>query len=67
MYDVMLLSEVQSRNPSAFNNQKPVWVEIAKILQNGDLKMKVTGRSCRDRVMHLLKAHRKNEHQSSTS
>lgn len=65
MYDVMLLSEVQSKNPYAFNKQKPVWIEIATVLSNGALKMQVTDRSCRERVMDLLKTHRQNESHSS--
>lgn len=60
-YDLSLLSEVNSRNPFAFNNQKPVWCDVAKALQEGDLTMKVTDRSCRERVAELLKNHRKNE------
>lgn len=43
----MLLMEVQSKNPFAFKNQKPVWNEIAKTLQNSTLQMKVTNQSCK--------------------
>lgn len=67
MYDIELLLEVQSKNPFAFHNQKPVWNDIAKTLQVGDLKMKVTERSCRDRIVELLKMHRQNERQSDIS
>lgn len=64
-YDMSLLYETESRNPFAFNNQKPKWVEIAKVLQDGPLKMKVTDRSCRERVTELLKVHRKEENDRS--
>lgn len=60
-YDISLLSEVESRNPYAFQNQKPVWVEVAEVLQEGPLKMKVSDRSCRERVSELLKTHRKDD------
>lgn len=60
-YDLQLLHEVNSKNPFAFNNQKPVWMDVAKSLQEGHLKMKVTDRSCRERVTELLKKHRKDE------
>lgn len=60
-YDLFLLSEVNSRNPFAFNNQKPVWIDVAEALQKCELKMKVTDRSCRERVAELLKNFRKNE------
>lgn len=60
-YDLILLGEVESKNPYAFNKQKGVWFEIANVLQNCALKMKVTDRSCRERVTELLKSHRKSE------
>lgn len=60
-YDLFLLGEVNSRNPFAFNNQKPVWIDVAEVLQKCELKMKVTDRSCRERVAELLKNFRKNE------
>lgn len=66
-YDIELLLEVQSKNPFAFRNQKQVWIEIAERLKNGEMKMKVTERSCRDRVTELLKTHRRNERQSDSS
>lgn len=66
-YDFLLLSEVQSRNPFVFKNPKPVWDEIAKTLQENSLKMKVTFRSCRDRVNELLKMHRRNERRSNAA
>lgn len=64
-FDIMLLGEVQTQNPFAFKIQKPVWVDIAKVLQEGPLKMQVTDRSCRDRVIDLLKTHRKEENESA--
>lgn len=60
-YDFYLLLETEAKNPFSFKNQKPVWEEISKILKESDLKMKVTDRSCRDRVNDLLKKHRKEE------
>ncbi len=61
-YDVSFLSEVETRNPYAFRNQKVVWEEVAKKLQGGSLNMKkVTFRSCRDRVTDLLKTRRQKE------
>lgn len=66
-YDIMLLSEVQSRNPYAFKNSKSVWEEIASELQKGSLQMKVTFRSCRERVSELLKVHRLNERRSNAA
>lgn len=57
----MLLEEVQTKNPFAFKNQKSVWADIAKVLAEGPLKMKVTDRSCRERVTELLKIHRRDE------
>lgn len=60
-YDLSLLAEVNSRNPFAFNNQKPYWTDVASALQCGDLKMRVTERSCRERVAELLKNFRKDE------
>lgn len=66
-YDTLLLSEVQSRNPFAFKNSKPVWDEIAKTLQESPLQMRVTFRSCRDRVHDLLKSYRRNERRSNAA
>lgn len=66
-YDITLLYETEARNPYAFSNQKPTWMQIAKVLQDGPLKMKVTDRSCRERVMELLKTHRKEESESSVA
>lgn len=66
-YDFMLLSEVETRNPFAFRNAKPVWEEISKHLQECSLKMKVTGRSCRERVNELLKTHRRKDRQSQVA
>ncbi len=60
-YDVTLLVEVEKRNPYSFHKPKPVWEMIAKTLREGSLKMRVTGRSCRERVNDLLKKHRKEE------
>ncbi len=60
-YDFLLLLEVQEKNPYSFKNSKPIWEEIAKNLRFGELKMKVTQRSCRDRVNELLKKFRKEE------
>lgn len=60
-YDLQLLCEVESQNPYASDKPKEVWTLIAKILREGALKMKVTERSCRERVNELLKNHRKNE------
>lgn len=64
-FDVMLLEQVQTKNPFAFKNQKQTWIEIAKVLQEGNLKMKVSDRSCRERVAELLKIHRKGERESA--
>lgn len=64
-FDLLLLAEVNSKNPYAFNNQKPYWMDVAKCLQDSQLKMKVTDRSCRERVDELLKSHRKNEDKSN--
>lgn len=60
-YDHLLLLEVQAKNPYAFKNSKPIWEDIAKNLQMGDLKMKVSHRSCRERANELLKKFRKEE------
>lgn len=59
-YDMNLLDQVQGYNPFAFNNQKRSWVEVAETLRE-DFHMKVTDRSCRERVSELLKSHRQNE------
>lgn len=59
-----LLTEVETINPFAFKNQKQAWDEIAKNLQNSDLKMAVTERSCRDRMNMLLKDFKKDENLS---
>lgn len=67
MYDVLLLSQVKSKNPYSFDNQKSVWTDIANVLQKGALKMKVTERSCRERVTHLLETYRQNDGQSDSS
>lgn len=66
-YDLLLLTEVESKNPYACYNQKPVWIDVASALQQGVLQMKVTERSCRDRVTELLKLHRKDELRSAQS
>lgn len=66
-YDVMLMSEVQERNPFAFKNVKPVWNEIAQALRNCSLQMKVTDRSCRERATELLKMHRQKERRSNAA
>ncbi|KAG4069800.1 hypothetical protein HA402_006815 [Bradysia odoriphaga] len=63
-YDVMLLSEVEAKNPFAFKNAKRTWEEIADVLQKCPLQMKVTHRSCRERVSELLKVHRGEEQRS---
>ena len=63
-YDLQLLSEVNSRNPYSLSNQKEIWQNVAKALQNSYLKMKVTGRSCRDRVTELLKNYHKDDYKS---
>lgn len=60
-YDLSLLLEVEKRNPYSFDKPKPIWEMVAKSLQK--LKMRVTERSCRDRVNELLKKHRKEEGQ----
>lgn len=62
-YDLFLLLEVQSRNPYSFKKPKAIWEDIAKTLRECELKMKVTERSCRERVVELLKKHRKEEGQ----
>lgn len=66
-YDFSLLSEVELFNPYAFAKQNVLWDEIAQALLEGPLKMKVTGRSCRDRATELLKLHRKGELASLSS
>lgn len=63
-FDIMLLTEVEAKNPFAFKMQKKAWEEIAEHLQNCPLKMKVTHRSCRERMAELLKVHRGEESQS---
>ena len=63
-YDLELLAQVECKNPFAFKKDKPIWEDIAKTLQEGNLKMKVTERSCRDRTKDLLKNHRKDELES---
>lgn len=60
-YDYFLLLEVQNRNPFSFKKPKQVWEDVAAVLRTSELKMKVTERSCRERVMELLKKHRKQE------
>lgn len=60
-FDYLLLTEVQARNPFAFKKPKQVWEDVAKALQLCKLKMKVTARSCRERIGDLLKKHRKEE------
>lgn len=60
-YDTAVLQETQARNPFPCKNQKLIWDDIAKTLQEGELKMKVTDRSCRERVSELLKKYRKDE------
>lgn len=60
-YDFLLLIEVHQRNPFSFKKSKPVWKDIAEALRNSELQMKVTDRSCRERVGELLKKHRKEE------
>lgn len=60
-YDLFLLLEVQDRNPYSFKKSKPVWEEVAESLRKCELKMRVTDRSCRERVAELLKKHRKDE------
>lgn len=62
-YDLSLLLEVQKRNPFSFDKPRPIWEMVAKSLREGTLKMKVTERSCRDRVNELLKNYRKEEGQ----
>lgn len=64
-YDIQLLSEIEQVNPYALKNQKPAWDEIAEQLIKHPMAMKVTARSCRDRAVELLKAHRQNERKSS--
>ena len=64
-YDLMLLTEVESQNPFAFKRPKPIWDEIATTLQESNLQMKVTGRSCKDRALDLIVMHRRDELQSS--
>lgn len=60
-YDLFLLLEVQDRNPFSFKKSKHVWEEVAESLRKCELQMKVTDRSCRERVGELLKKHRKDE------
>lgn len=66
-YDIMLLSEMQAKNPLAFKNSKPAWESIAMELQKCPLQMKVTHRSCRERVSDLIKMHRRKEHESKAA
>lgn len=65
IFDLLLLAEVNSKNHYAFNNQKPCWMDVAKCLQDSQLKMKVTDRSCLERVAELLKSHHKSEDKSN--
>ena len=63
--DILLLQEVESKNPFAFAKPKPIWEEIALSLQNSDLQLNVTDRSCRERTSDLLECFRKDEIQSA--
>ena len=64
-FDILLLQEVESKNPFAFGKPKPIWEDIAVSLQNSDFKLKVTARSCRERTSDLLESFRKDEIASS--
>lgn len=60
-YDIALLYQVEAFNPFALTNQKTGWIDISNALKESELRMKVSDRSCRERVTELLKTHRKDE------